>query len=679
MKYYAVTEDPRELYHYGRLGMKWGQHIFGNKPKSSGYYKAASKLKSLAGKPSKSTVGTVKSIGATIKKSAAQVSANHRAAQEKRFNKAIEKSQKRFDKIDAKIDNYYNNVKPVIDARKAAIKQDVKQGFKTIASFTKNAPGQIAYNVRRHEENRYQKAVQKAQQRNKLSDALRSLDREDKFRKQVDRDRKMEELREKQSDIMADNDLKTLRKAVKVEKNMPKYYQQARTGELQYGKLSDEQIGRLQNRLVLEANTRRLGGTEEPSWRAQKKAARRQGYLQGITKGTSAAMEEVAKAGVQYGIANIANRKKLDNASAQKAKREKEATRIKNKKTHSEMREDLRDQAYEAQIKEGVHAIQRGAISARGAAKQLRYADRKQRERQNAINEANEERKFLRDEKHNAIRDENKFLRDEKHNAIRDEKRRKKNLAESTNDADEIGRQLYKVGFAAVPVYKDGKKVGTRLLTANGSSPNKQDNSDAKAYLKLYESKYKTEIEKEQREKEAEQRRYVKSYSNNLKYETDKKQKEQERESKAAQARQNRLENDRQREQEARQHNEALTAFAQRNAEATARRKAEGEQKREREAAQARQNLQESIRQREQEARQRDEANKALAVSAQRNAEATARRKAEKTIQKSIARSIKNTSLSRPYITNTVMDVNDANLFVPKDQQTPRRRRKRNY
>ena len=48
MKYYAVTEDPRELYHYGVKGMKWGQHIFGEdpRPKSPAYKKAMANGKS---------------------------------------------------------------------------------------------------------------------------------------------------------------------------------------------------------------------------------------------------------------------------------------------------------------------------------------------------------------------------------------------------------------------------------------------------------------------------------------------------------------------------------------------------------------------------------------------------------------------------------------------------------
>lgn len=45
MKYYAVADDPSELMHYGVKGMKWGQHIFGDKPRSPGFKKAVSKLR----------------------------------------------------------------------------------------------------------------------------------------------------------------------------------------------------------------------------------------------------------------------------------------------------------------------------------------------------------------------------------------------------------------------------------------------------------------------------------------------------------------------------------------------------------------------------------------------------------------------------------------------------------
>lgn len=478
MKYYAVTEDPRELYHYGVKGMKWGQHLFGDKPKSPAYHKAAKKLKDLTTKAAKATASSVKTVGKTVQKSAGQMLYNARAAQEKRFNKAVERSQKRYDKIDKKIDNYYAN-KRVKDAKREATREAVASVVKSGIEGIQKTAGQISYNIRRKQQEQYQNAVKKSQQRNDMSRALRSLDQENKDYMRANRERKMDDLREKHADIMADNDLKSMQKAVKVERNMPKYYQEARTGMLKYGKLSDEQIGRLQNRLVLEAQTRRLGSTEAPSWRQQKKMARREGYLQGITKGVAAGMEEIGRASVQYGIKNLANRKKLDSASEQKAQREKEANRIKNKKTHSEMREDIRDKAYESQLKEGVHAIQRGSLTARGAAAQLRYAERKQRERQDVIDDAREERKFLREE-NQSVRKEDRL--------------RQQRLTEAAATADEIGKQLHEVGYAIIPqLNKDGKKIGMKVLTADGGGKDKNGNdiNEGRAYLTLYRSKYK--------------------------------------------------------------------------------------------------------------------------------------------------------------------------------------------
>ena len=42
MEYYIsnLSEDGPSLYHHGRKGMKWGQHIFGKERKSSGVFKA---------------------------------------------------------------------------------------------------------------------------------------------------------------------------------------------------------------------------------------------------------------------------------------------------------------------------------------------------------------------------------------------------------------------------------------------------------------------------------------------------------------------------------------------------------------------------------------------------------------------------------------------------------------
>lgn len=489
MKYYAVTDDPRELYHYGVKGMKWGQHIFGDKPKSPGYHRALKKLRTNVQKASSATAKTVSKVAKAAKKTATQIGYDVRAKQQNRFEKSVAKAQAKLDKSNIKFDNYQidtarkaiekkaNKAIKVLKRQDNAIKR--KENFNNAVSAVQKTANQIAQTKRDMEQRRYNKAVEKAQKRNKLSDALRGLDQENKLYKQADRERKMDALREKQADVMANNDLKSLQKAVRVEKNMPKYYQEARTGMLSYGKLSDEQIGRLQNRLALEANTRRLGSTEAPSWHQQKKAARRQGYLQGITKGIAAGMEEVGKASVQYGIQNYMNRKKMDNASEQKAQREKVANRIKSKKTHHEIDQDIKQEAYEARVREGENVVRRNlpTLSTARQAKRLQAIDNAKRERQNAINDANDERKFLMEEKHNAARSE---------------RQRQERLAEVSKDMDSAGKALYENGYAIVPSFnKDGKKTGYKILTADGGGKDKNGNdlNEGRAYLTLYKSK----------------------------------------------------------------------------------------------------------------------------------------------------------------------------------------------
>lgn len=492
MKYYAVTDDPRELYHYGVKGMKWGQHIFGPEPglkKSDAYRKAQQKLKSLSAKAttvakasSAKASKSVKSLGSPIKKSAAQASYNHRAKQQDRFNKSVARSEAKIAKMDAKIDRYFEN-KPIKDAKRqlaiSTAKQNMKNAFRVIGSTAAKTSEQISYNVRRKQQEQYNKAVEKANTRNRLADAMRSYDQDQKLYKQAERERKIEALQEKKADVMADNDLKTLKKSVKVEKHMPKYYQQARTGMLPYGKLSDEQVERLQNRLALEWNTRRLGSTEKPTWREQKKMARREGYLQGITKGTAAAMEEVARAGVQYGIKNLANRKKLDNAAEQKAKREKQANRIKKQRTNKEIREDIKQDVYENRAKEGT------AMFTKGTAKKLREAEANQRLRQNAIDDANAERKFLMDEKHNAARTE---------------RQNRENEAREERALDRAAKMAYEYGTLLTPETQNGKGNNQQQGKNKGGGQSKFTEADVPQLAAYYKQKY---IDKETNQQKA--------------------------------------------------------------------------------------------------------------------------------------------------------------------------------
>lgn len=327
MKYYAVTEDPRELFHYGVKGMKWGQHLFGDdlKPKSAAYKRAARKLRASAKKAGRTTV-------------------------------------------------------------KAA---------KVAKNVVKNGATQLAYNARRLQDNRYQKAIQKAQKRTNLTQALYALDKENTFRKHLDYDRKREALADKITNVQDYNAYKSMKKAVRIEKKMPKYMQEAREGTLKYGKLSEDQISRIQDRLAAEQNARRLGNTEFPKFRTRLKRATQEGILQGTAKGIAAGMEEVARAKVQN---RYANKRVLDKQNVNRAQREHEAKRVRDDKTAKEIRQDVKTEAYEAQIRSGMSWNDRTwgkhMAVARGAREINRINDEK-REHQQKLEDARQEKQFL--------------------------------------------------------------------------------------------------------------------------------------------------------------------------------------------------------------------------------------------------------------------------------------------
>ena len=296
MKYYAVTDNPNELLHYGRLGMKWGKHIFGDKPKSSGYKRALGKLRASANKTK-----------AVIKKNSEQHAINKQKKQQERYAKAVEKTQRRINAIEGL--NSLNRLKD--------IERSADKAYKNEQRFIRSEARMQKYNAR------------------------------------------SERKAEKQALKYARN-----------EKHMDKYLQQARHGKLKYGKLSDEQVREITDRLNMERSARMLGSAEK-TWRQQKRDALRAGKLKGIEAGTAAAMTEVARAGAQYGIQHLMNRKKLDAMSRYNAKRQKEADRIKNHRTHKEVKEDLRDDLYEEAIKEGKGVFGRRVLRVKGAAKKL--------------------------------------------------------------------------------------------------------------------------------------------------------------------------------------------------------------------------------------------------------------------------------------------------------------------
>lgn len=78
----------------------------------------------------------------------------------------------------------------------------------------------------------------------------------------------------------------------KEERFMKKAMQQARNGTLKYGKLTDDQVQRVTDRLYLERQARQLGSTENPSFGKRIRTAVGEGIVRGIGQGTGAYIEE---------------------------------------------------------------------------------------------------------------------------------------------------------------------------------------------------------------------------------------------------------------------------------------------------------------------------------------------------------------------------------------------------
>ena len=307
MKYYAVTDDPNELLHYGVKGMKWGEHLFGTDGRRSpGYKRALGKLRS-----------SVQKATSAIKKNNFQRQMDKQKKQQEKYNNAVKNIQRRI-KIAEGL-NRTNNIRSL--EKSMAREMRIQQKRAKIAAK--------------------REAIA---QRNELA---------------------------------AD---KTDLKYFKNEAKMNKFIQKARKGTLKYGKLSDDQVRQITDRLTMEQNARRLGSAEK-TWRQQKKEAFRKGKLSGIERGTAAAMEEVARAGAVYGIQNFMNRRKLNAAAKQKGKQERIKRHEENNKTRKEMREDLRDEAYANAIKAGLGPLQRRQrLTIKGVSEMNRLAEAKKLE-----------------------------------------------------------------------------------------------------------------------------------------------------------------------------------------------------------------------------------------------------------------------------------------------------------
>lgn len=382
MKYYAVTEDPNELLHYGRLGMKWGQHIFVG-PKSLAYRKAEGKLRSSSKTKSSSTKAT-------------------------------------------------SGKKSFIGKAKNAIKKSIVQH-----NIDKQKKQQAKYN----------NAVKKAQQRIAATEKMHDLDRLTSYEKSVDRAYKRDAFASKVAKKQERFNDRMDRKYIKNERKMDKYTQEAREGRLRYGKLSEDQVNRITERLATERAARQLGSTEKAKFRTRMKEAVQEGMLEGVKRGTAAGITEVAVAKVQN---RLKNKRVLDKNNRQEAQRQKEANRIKNKRTRKEIREDLKQEAYEAQVESGAGLLARNRVlhpfTNNNAGKMLQQAEQRKK-----LNSQIAEYNMLYDRKGNLTRLGKKAQKAEDNKQKLDaEKTLKKRLYEAeAYENSETGKRLQNVENAA--------------------------------------------------------------------------------------------------------------------------------------------------------------------------------------------------------------------------------------
>ena len=149
---------------------------------------------------------------------------------------------------------------------------------------------------------------------------------------------------------------------------MKKAMQQARTGTLKYGKLTDDQVRRVTNRLALEQDARRLGSTENPKYGKRIKMAVGEGIIRGIGQGTGAYIEERFRGRGRTTAEIKADRRKAKYESRDDVQRR----RARNKQT---------EEFYKSAYEEGINPDNYKYSSAKNRAKYL--TEVKERNKQN--------------------------------------------------------------------------------------------------------------------------------------------------------------------------------------------------------------------------------------------------------------------------------------------------------
>lgn len=136
--------------------------------------------------------------------------------------------------------------------------------------------------------------------------------------------------------------------AVKAERRFQKHLQQAREGRLKYKGISDEEVGRITDRLNLERSSRQLSGTEQQSFRRRLTSAVGEGIIRGAGQGTSSYINE-RMAG--RGRTDAAIKSEIRMAGFHNSRAGKYAQQTENKYKNRAMEADARREADREAIK----------------------------------------------------------------------------------------------------------------------------------------------------------------------------------------------------------------------------------------------------------------------------------------------------------------------------------------
>lgn len=159
---------------------------------------------------------------------------------------------------------------------------------------------------------------------------------------------------------------------------MDRATQKARTGTLKYGKLTDDQVRKITERLQLEQRARVLGNTENLSYGKRLRTAVKEGTIKGAEKGTTAYIEERLRGRGKTSADLAAEKRKAKYLADPKTQR---------RETKKKIREEYYQNTYEKKLLHLPHPTTRGKARNNAAMRKKSEESRRLTNRMNLYDE----------------------------------------------------------------------------------------------------------------------------------------------------------------------------------------------------------------------------------------------------------------------------------------------------